>query len=129
MQDKEDDMRVGVKSMALRFGDSTKVWISGFGAACISSLALSGHNANLGMLVLFLSLPAHICASLLLLALHIYTSLPSISLIVMVGTEWPYYVFLVAGSTQLAWQILTVDLSSRADCNRKWVPQCLFSVV
>ncbi|XP_042004340.1 4-hydroxybenzoate polyprenyltransferase, mitochondrial-like, partial [Salvia splendens] len=46
-QDKEDDMRVGVKSTALRFGDSTKVWISGFGAACISSLALSGLNANL----------------------------------------------------------------------------------
>ncbi|KAG6413906.1 hypothetical protein SASPL_126621 [Salvia splendens] len=89
-QDKEDDMRVGVKSTALRFGDSTKVWISGFGAACISSLALSGHNANL---------------------------------------EWPYYVFLAAGSTQLAWQIFTVDLSSRADCYRKCVPQFMISVV
>lgn len=41
----------------------------------------------------------------------------------MVGTEWPYYVFLAAASTQLAWQIFTVDLSSRADCNRKWVPE------
>lgn len=51
MQDKEDDMIVGVKSTALRFADSTKEWISGFGAACIGSLALSGYNANLGMLV------------------------------------------------------------------------------
>ncbi|KAL1555010.1 Palmitoyl-protein thioesterase 1 [Salvia divinorum] len=89
-QDKEDDMRVGVKSTALRFGDSTKVWISGFGAACISSLALSGHNANL---------------------------------------EWPYYVFLAAGSTQLAWQIFTVDLSSRADCNRKFVSNKWFGAI
>ncbi|KAG6424062.1 hypothetical protein SASPL_114474 [Salvia splendens] len=79
-QDKEDDMIVGVKSTALRFADSTKEWISGFGAACIGSLALSGYNANL---------------------------------------EWTYYIFLAAGSTQLAWQILTVDLSSRADCSRK----------
>lgn len=42
-------MRVGVKSTALRFGESTKQWISGFGATAISSLALSGYNANLGI--------------------------------------------------------------------------------
>uniref|UniRef100_A0A0D9VSS4 4-hydroxybenzoate geranyltransferase n=1 Tax=Leersia perrieri TaxID=77586 RepID=A0A0D9VSS4_9ORYZ len=47
-QDKEDDLKVGVKSTALRFGDSTKHWISGFGAACIGSLALSGYSADLG---------------------------------------------------------------------------------
>jgi len=47
-QDKEDDLKVGVKSTALRFGDLTKYWISGFGAACIGSLALSGYNADLG---------------------------------------------------------------------------------
>ncbi|XP_047947156.1 4-hydroxybenzoate polyprenyltransferase, mitochondrial-like [Salvia hispanica] len=89
-QDKEDDMIVGVKSTALRFADSTKEWISGFGAACIGSLALSGYNANL---------------------------------------EWTYYVFLAAGSTQLAWQILTVDLSSRADCNRKFVSNKWFGAI
>lgn len=49
IQDKEDDLKVGVKSTALRFGDSTKEWISGFGLACISSLALSGVNADIGM--------------------------------------------------------------------------------
>lgn len=48
IQDKEDDLKVGVKSTALRFGDSTKEWISGFGLACISSLALSGINADIG---------------------------------------------------------------------------------
>ncbi|KAH6798524.1 polyprenyltransferase 1 [Perilla frutescens var. frutescens] len=89
-QDKEDDKKVGVKSTALRFGDSTKEWISGFGAACIGSLALSGYNANL---------------------------------------EWPYYVFLSAASTQLAWQIFAVDLSSRADCNRKFVSNKWFGAI
>ncbi|CAL5430250.1 unnamed protein product [Camellia sinensis] len=80
-QDKEDDLKVGVKSTALRFGDSTKEWVTGFGIACISSLALSGFNANIG---------------------------------------WPFYACLTAASGQLAWQILTVDLSCRDACNRKW---------
>jgi 4-hydroxybenzoate polyprenyltransferase len=48
-QDKEDDVKVGVKSTALRFGNDTKYWISGFGLACTSSLALGGYNADLGM--------------------------------------------------------------------------------
>ncbi|KAK9191329.1 hypothetical protein WN943_019941 [Citrus x changshan-huyou] len=80
-QDKEDDLKVGVKSTALRFGDSSKEWTTGFGIACISSLALSGYNADIG---------------------------------------WPYYAFLAAASGHLGWQIWTVDLSSRADCNRKY---------
>ncbi|XP_062200502.1 4-hydroxybenzoate polyprenyltransferase, mitochondrial-like [Phragmites australis] len=46
-QDKEDDLKVGVKSTALRFGDMTKYWISAFAAACIGSLALSGYNADI----------------------------------------------------------------------------------
>lgn len=48
----------------------------------------------------------------------------------MSGTGMPYYVFLAAASSQLAWQIFTVDLSSRADCNAKWVSEYkLFSVI
>ncbi|GMY33312.1 4-hydroxybenzoate polyprenyltransferase, mitochondrial-like [Fagus crenata] len=89
-QDKEDDLKVGVKSTALRFGDSTKEWITGFGIASISSLALSGFNAEIG---------------------------------------WPYYAFLAAASGQLAWQIWTVDLSSRADCNRKFVSNKWFGAI
>ncbi|KAL8244600.1 hypothetical protein R6Q59_010858 [Mikania micrantha] len=80
-QDKEDDKIVGVKSTALRFGDSTKKWVSGFGIACISSLALSGYNANL------------------------------------------------AASGQLAWQIWTVDISSAADCSRKFVSNKWFGAL
>uniref|UniRef100_A0A0D9X7J0 Uncharacterized protein n=1 Tax=Leersia perrieri TaxID=77586 RepID=A0A0D9X7J0_9ORYZ len=36
-------------------------------------------------------------------------------------TAWPYYPFLAAASAQLAWQISTVDLSDRVDCNKKFV--------
>ncbi|KAL8139900.1 hypothetical protein V2J09_005921 [Rumex salicifolius] len=47
-QDKEDDLKVGVKSTALRFGDSTKEWLTGFSAASITCLAVSGFSADVG---------------------------------------------------------------------------------
>ena len=47
-QDRKDDLKVGVKSTAVTFGDTTKYWLSGFGAACIGNLALTGYNAHLG---------------------------------------------------------------------------------
>ncbi|KAL2330504.1 hypothetical protein Fmac_018085 [Flemingia macrophylla] len=89
-QDKEDDLKVGVKSTALRFGDSTKEWISGFGIACLGGLVVSGFNAEIG---------------------------------------WPYYASLAAASGHLCWQISTVDLSSRADCNRKFVSNKWFGAI
>ncbi|XVE92890.1 hypothetical protein REPUB_Repub01dG0142600 [Reevesia pubescens] len=89
-QDKEDDIKVGVKSTALRFGDSTKEWTAGFGIVCISSLALSGFNADIG---------------------------------------WPYYAFLAAASGQLAWQIWTVNIICRTDCNRKFVSNKWFGAL
>nr|DAD29133.1 TPA_asm: hypothetical protein HUJ06_030601 [Nelumbo nucifera] len=52
--DKEDDLKVGVKSTALRFGDLTKNWVSGFGIICINSLAISGFNADIGVHFLLL---------------------------------------------------------------------------
>ncbi|KAI4313342.1 hypothetical protein L6164_026328 [Bauhinia variegata] len=82
-QDKKDDLKVGVKSTALLFGDSTKMWLTGFSIASIGCLALCGFNA------------------------------------IIAG--WPYYAFLAAASGQLAWQIGTVDLSSPADCNSKYI--------
>ncbi|XP_010266703.1 PREDICTED: 4-hydroxybenzoate polyprenyltransferase, mitochondrial isoform X2 [Nelumbo nucifera] len=89
-QDKEDDLKVGVKSTALRFGDLTKNWVSGFGIICINSLAISGFNADIG---------------------------------------WPFYPFLMAAAGQLAWQIWAVDLSNRADCNRKFVSNKWFGAI
>eukprot|EP01114_Cavostelium_apophysatum_P021825 TRINITY_DN7717_c0_g1_i1.p1 TRINITY_DN7717_c0_g1~~TRINITY_DN7717_c0_g1_i1.p1 ORF type:complete len:400 (+),score=9.89 TRINITY_DN7717_c0_g1_i1:51-1250(+) len=46
-QDKDDDMIAGVKSTALRFGESTKKWLTFFSTAAISGLVLSGMNAGL----------------------------------------------------------------------------------
>ncbi|XP_066344110.1 4-hydroxybenzoate polyprenyltransferase, mitochondrial-like [Miscanthus floridulus] len=46
-QDRKDDLKAGVKSTAVTFGDTTEYWLSGFGAACIGSLALTGYNAHL----------------------------------------------------------------------------------
>ncbi|EOX99372.1 hypothetical protein SCA6_007050 [Theobroma cacao] len=89
-QDKEDDIKVGVKSTALKFGDSSKEWTTAFAIACISSLALSGYNAEIG---------------------------------------WPYYMFLAAASGQLAWQIGTANLSSPADCSRKFVSNKWFGAL
>ncbi|CAL9708167.1 unnamed protein product [Knipowitschia caucasica] len=45
-QDKEDDIKVGVRSTALRFQNQTKPWLSGFGVAMISGLVLTGINAG-----------------------------------------------------------------------------------
>ncbi|XP_030000465.1 4-hydroxybenzoate polyprenyltransferase, mitochondrial [Sphaeramia orbicularis] len=45
-QDKEDDIKVGVKSTALRFQEDTKPWLSGFTVAMMSGLILAGVNSG-----------------------------------------------------------------------------------
>lgn len=45
-QDKEDDIKVGVKSTALRFQGQTKAWLSGFAVAMMSGLTAAGINAG-----------------------------------------------------------------------------------
>ncbi|KAL3512855.1 hypothetical protein ACH5RR_025572 [Cinchona calisaya] len=47
-QDKEDDVKAGVKSTALLFGDSTKLWTSAFGLAAVGLYLLAGFNSNIG---------------------------------------------------------------------------------
>lgn len=41
-QDREDDLRIGIKSTALKFKEDTKLWLSGFGTFMTGSLAFSG---------------------------------------------------------------------------------------
>ena len=41
-----DDLKIGIKSTALRFGNSTKTWLSSFSALMISSLAMSGYACH-----------------------------------------------------------------------------------
>lgn len=45
-QDKDDDVKVGVKSTALRFQEQTKPWLSGFTVAMMSGLVVAGVNAE-----------------------------------------------------------------------------------
>ena len=45
-QDAEDDLMAGLKSTALRFGESSPVWVAGFYAATIALWALAGWQAG-----------------------------------------------------------------------------------
>ncbi|EDV91405.1 GH17422 [Drosophila grimshawi] len=45
-QDKLDDLQIGVKSTALRFGENTKVWLSGFTGAMLTGLSAAGYACD-----------------------------------------------------------------------------------
>ncbi|XP_078533622.1 4-hydroxybenzoate polyprenyltransferase, mitochondrial [Lissotriton helveticus] len=45
-QDKRDDMVIGVKSTALRFGEQTKQWLSCFSVAMLVGLTVTGMNCD-----------------------------------------------------------------------------------
>ncbi|KAJ1218756.1 hypothetical protein NDU88_006332 [Pleurodeles waltl] len=45
-QDKRDDMVIGIKSTALRFGEQTKQWLSGFSIAMLVGLTVTGINCD-----------------------------------------------------------------------------------
>ncbi|XP_022901840.1 4-hydroxybenzoate polyprenyltransferase, mitochondrial [Onthophagus taurus] len=45
-QDKKDDMILGIKSTALRFGKNTKIWLTAFSSTMIGSLIVSGIMAS-----------------------------------------------------------------------------------
>lgn len=48
-QDKEDDVLIGVKSTALRFGGASRMWIGGFYGLTLMLISISGYMANLGV--------------------------------------------------------------------------------
>ena len=78
---------------------------------CVNDWAYNGFNFGIGISIfLYLQFPLK-CTGLIVFFI----------LGKNCGAGWPYYAFLTAASGQLAWQIWTVDLSSRADCNRKCV--------
>lgn len=92
-----------------------------FGIANIGCLALSGYNADIGNL---------------LCAFHVFNfqfwincNLFGCLIPNHCGAGWPFYALLAAASGQLAWQIFTVDLSSRADCNRKYVSDLIWRIL
>ncbi|KAI8075551.1 UbiA prenyltransferase family-domain-containing protein [Thamnidium elegans] len=48
-QDKKDDVKVGVKSTALRFGEKTPQWLTGFSSAFVGLTALAGYMNDQGL--------------------------------------------------------------------------------
>ncbi|KAI8142695.1 UbiA prenyltransferase family-domain-containing protein [Fennellomyces sp. T-0311] len=48
-QDKLDDIKVGVKSTALRFGEKTPQWLTGFSSAFVGLTALAGYMNGQGL--------------------------------------------------------------------------------
>jgi len=48
-QDKEDDALIGVKSTALKFGDTTRTWLFGFYTGAIAMIACAGYLTGLSM--------------------------------------------------------------------------------
>ncbi len=48
-QDKEDDARIGVKSTALRLGDTSKIWIYGFYTLTFGGMLWAGFDAGLSV--------------------------------------------------------------------------------
>ncbi len=47
-QDREDDILIGVKSTALRFGENTARWLTGFYCGTIALIGVSGYLVGLG---------------------------------------------------------------------------------
>jgi len=47
-QDKEDDLIIGIKSLAVKLGDATRPWIAVFYALTILFILLAGFAANVG---------------------------------------------------------------------------------
>ncbi len=54
-QDKEDDVMIGLKSTALKFGETTSIWLTGFFSAALVFIALAAFSAGAG-LVFYLGL-------------------------------------------------------------------------
>ena len=46
IQDKSDDLLIGIKSTALKFEDTTRYWLTGFASIMFSSLFAVGVNTN-----------------------------------------------------------------------------------
>jgi 4-hydroxybenzoate polyprenyltransferase len=58
LQDKEDDAIVGVKSTALRFGESTKLWVGFFYSIAASAITIAGLQVKAGWVFLAMMLMA-----------------------------------------------------------------------
>jgi 4-hydroxybenzoate polyprenyltransferase len=49
MVDREDDLRIGVKSTAILFGRADRAWVAAFQIAVVATLGVVGERAGLGV--------------------------------------------------------------------------------
>lgn len=99
-QDKKDDLQVGVKSTALRFGDNTKLWLSGFTAAMITGLTASG-------IACYQTLPYY--ASVGLVAGHL---IQQVIICILIRLKGFIIVFI--------FQIYSLNINNPTDCAQKF---------
>lgn len=100
-QDKVDDVTAGIKSTALLFGQNTKLVLSAFSTAMVSSIGFGVSRLDLSNPIL-LNLSANTIQEFL-------------------TTGHPFFTAaLITSMAHLFWQISTVDLNSRSDCWSKF---------
>ncbi|KAL6574777.1 Palmitoyl-protein thioesterase 1 [Orobanche minor] len=124
-QDKEDDVKVGVKSTALLLGDSTKFWTTIFGITSVASFVLSGFNANIGSA----RLGSFNYSSDQSSSLNEPSRAELTSSSFILTTLLPFYALMIPAAAQIAWQIWAVDLKSPADCGRKFRSNKYFGAI
>ncbi|PWZ00815.1 4-hydroxybenzoate polyprenyl transferase [Testicularia cyperi] len=143
-QDKTDDVKAGVKSTALLFGEKTRPVLSTFSAATISLFGYSASQAippaipaaavsELPGSVVGLSSTStgaggggQTVSDLISLGLSTETIESLGAAGTLVQHHPGFSLALVAAASHLAWQIRTVDLNSRPDCWAKFVSNTNF---
>lgn len=119
-QDKNDDVKAGVKSTALLFADRTKPVLSAFSCGTIG---LFGYSASQSVPV---SAATHSVGNFLSLGLTPAT-IETLGSFGVLAQHHPFFsVGLAAASAHLAWQIGTVNLESRQDCWAKFCSNTTF---
>ena len=136
---------MGIKSTALRFGNASKTWFWGFAATEMALLTLAGVCPGLqcscvwhfGCWVFARLDAAHMCLRSSCTSDQYCTKLRRVSVSakspashqLLIGNYCAgvqqslgpaFYAGLLAAGAHQAWQICTVDLSSRADCSAKF---------
>ncbi len=102
-QDKEDDVRLGVKSSALKLGEKTRPYLFKSSALKLGEKTRPYLFAFYGVAIAWLALAGHLAA-----------------------LAWPYFAGLALGLAQLFWQAGRVDLDSSGDSLEKFRSNRIF---
>ena len=110
-QDKKDDMKLGLKSTALTFGDTwTKPILTGCAAATWGGWMLAGYNCGFGT-----AEEATVALSALIEHHDGGSALLAASTVAAIATQYAYYAGVSAAATHMLWQIYTADLNDASN--------------